>query len=306
MVFIGDTSKQVSISFRKTPIMTYALIQNNELISGEETPSIVPWWSFTKTVIATAALILVRDKILSLDAPCEGKTYTLRQLLQHEAGIADYGTLAAYHAAVKAGIPPWTIEELLTHVDASGVIPKDKWAYSNIGYLHVRQLIERSMNDHLGAILERLVFRPLGLHQTRIANLPGDLSDVMMPGVHQYHPGWVYHGLAVGPLTEAVQLLRGVMSGALIPDYLLSEMLKTRLLGGPIANRPWTAPGYGLGVMAGGTDNGLFVAGHTGGGPGSAIAVYHVMKPSPITCAAFSASAEGIDVERTVVSKLAQ
>lgn len=288
--------------------MTYALIQKDKLISDEKIPAIVPWWSFTKTVIATAALILVRDEVLSLDERCPRQNYTLRQLLQHEAGFADYGSLPEYHSSVKAGAPPWEVERLLAYVAELNVasVPGSKWSYSNIGYLHVRQLIENSLDESLDSVLDRLIFRPLKLHQTRIANLPGDLSNVVMGEVHNYHPGWVYHGLAVGPLTDAVVLLRELMSGSLIPDHLLIEMLRVRTLGGPVPGRPWTSPGYGLGLMVGGTDNNLSVMGHTGGGPGSVIAVYHTSEPIPMTCAAFSTSEDGIDVERMAVSKLVQ
>lgn len=288
--------------------MTYALIQNDELISDEETPAIVPWWSFTKTVMAAAALILVRDKVLSLDECRPGQNYTLRQLLQHEAGFADYGSLAEYHSSVKAGTPPWPIDEMLTRVEKlnAASVPGRKWSYSNIGYLHVRMLIEHELNEKLDSVLSRLIFRPLMLSKTRVANLPSDLSDVVMGDAHGYHPAWVYHGLAVGPLTDAVIFLKELMGGSLVPKYLLKEMLQVRTLGGPISGRPWTSPGYGLGVMAGGTDNNLFVMGHTGGGPGSDIAVYHMTDPVPMTCAAFSTSADGIDVERMVVSKLAR
>lgn len=286
--------------------MSYALIQNHELISDEIVPAIVPWWSFTKTILAAAALVLVRDRILSLDEPCPGKTYTLRQLLQHEAGLADYGSLTDYHDSVKSGMPPWSTEELLTRVNAlkPASAAGSNWAYSNIGYLHVRQLIERGVDDSLDSALDRLVFRPLGLQRTRVANLPSDLSDVVMGNISNYHPGWVYHGLVVGPLTDAVAGLRELLTGSLLPEHLLTEMLRARPLGGPIAGRPWTSPGYGLGVMAGGTDNKLFVVGHTGSGPGSVIAVYHTTQPIPITCAAFATSKDAGDVESIVVSKL--
>jgi hypothetical protein len=49
-------------------------------------------------------------------------------------------------------------------------------------------------------------------------------------------------------------------------------------LPGPVPERPWNVPGYGLGVMTGETKAGLRVAGHTGGGPGSAIAVYRALQ----------------------------
>ncbi|MEE1886735.1 serine hydrolase [Pseudomonas sp. 137P] len=58
----------------------------------------VPWWSFTKTVLAATALTLVRDRRLALDASLPETTYTLRQLLRHEAGLAEYGELPAWSA----------------------------------------------------------------------------------------------------------------------------------------------------------------------------------------------------------------
>jgi len=49
--------------------------------------------------IAAGALALVRDGQLALDEPLPDRPYTLRQLLQHRAGVADYGKLSAYHDA---------------------------------------------------------------------------------------------------------------------------------------------------------------------------------------------------------------
>ena len=78
----------------------------------------VPWWSFTKTVLAATALTLVRDGLLGLDDPFEGKGYTLRQLLRHEAGLADYGELAEYHAAVANRETAWPAQEMLCRLQA--------------------------------------------------------------------------------------------------------------------------------------------------------------------------------------------
>jgi CubicO group peptidase (beta-lactamase class C family) len=57
---------------------------------SHEAETAVPWWSFTKLVIATAALRVVELGSLELDAPISRESYTLRQLLQHEAGLPDY------------------------------------------------------------------------------------------------------------------------------------------------------------------------------------------------------------------------
>ena len=55
---------------------------------------------------------------------------------------------------------------------------------------------------------------------------------------------------------------------------------------------PWTGAAYGLGVMQPTAPAGWTAAGHTGGGPGSAVAVYRRMDGVARTAAAF-ADAEG-------------
>jgi CubicO group peptidase (beta-lactamase class C family) len=52
----------------------------------------VAWWSFSKTVIAAAALVLLDHGKLELDGPVPRAPYTLRHLLQHTSGLPDYGS----------------------------------------------------------------------------------------------------------------------------------------------------------------------------------------------------------------------
>jgi D-alanyl-D-alanine carboxypeptidase len=81
-----------------------------EATENPEPQSLVPWWSFSKTVLAAAALVLVDRRRLDLDAPIGGAPYTLRHLLQHTSGLPDYGPDPDYHRAVAAGESPWTID----------------------------------------------------------------------------------------------------------------------------------------------------------------------------------------------------
>src|SRR5215469_2505692 len=95
----------------------------------------VPWWSFTKTVLATAALQLVARGDCVLDEQIDGRPYTLRQLLQHRAGVPNFGNLASYHEAVRRGDKPWKIDQLLERVAADRLDfdPGHGWRYSNVG-----------------------------------------------------------------------------------------------------------------------------------------------------------------------------
>src|ERR1035441_599658 len=67
-----------------------------------------PWWSFTKTVLAICCLRLMEEGLIDLDELRPGKPFTLRQLLQHSAGVPEYGKLQAYHDAVSRSDSPWS------------------------------------------------------------------------------------------------------------------------------------------------------------------------------------------------------
>ena len=98
-----------------------------------------------------------------------------------------------------------------------------------------------------------------------------------MGNASDYHPGWVYHGLLVGPVRSATILLDRLMGTDFLAAELREQKLQPHVVGGPIEDRPWKVPGYGLGMMCGESQLGHLVAGHTGSGPGSAIAVYRRM-----------------------------
>ena len=270
-------------------VEAWALIDEGRVVEAHDSRRIVPWWSFTKTVLAAAALALVRDGLLALDEPLPGKPYTLRHLLQHRSGLTNYGGFRAYHEAVDRGDDPWPVPELLDRLDADRLrYPAGEgWDYSNIGYLFVAQLIEATADAELGEALQRLVLKPLGIEGARVARTRADLETVTMGSAEGYHPGWVYHGLLVGPVEEAALLLDRLLAGDLLPSDLKREMLTPFVLPGPLPERPWAIPGYGLGVMTGETTGGVGVAGHTGGGPGSTIAVYRDMKTGSARTAAF-------------------
>ena len=63
-------------------------------------------------------------------------------------------------------------------------------------------------------------------------------------------------------------------------------MLECQPVREPIAGRPWTTPGYALGLMSGGVTGGATMTGHTGGGPGTVVAGYHSLAAEPPRAAA--------------------
>jgi len=280
-------------------VIAHVLVREGAVVENNGDTVDVPWWSFTKTVIAAAALSLVRDARLALDEALPDKPYTLRQLLQHRAGLTEYGRLPAYHEAVGRNEDAWPADEMLARTAADRLIyePGKGWGYSNIGYYFIRRLIEQTTGSTLGDALDHLVLEPLGIVGVRFAADRAHYSPA-------YDPRWVYHGLLVGPLQQAGLLLQRLLLGDLLPPPLRSSMCDRYSVGGPIAGRPWKTPCYGLGLMIGKTTGGELIAGHTGGGPGSAVAVYHRLDQSTGTAAACKAGGDDAVVEDACVTLL--
>lgn len=264
-------------------------------------------YSFTKTLMAAAALRLVDRGRLDPDHPLEEPAVpgsiagriTLRQLLHHGAGLTDYGGIPAYHAAVRAGQEPWTDDEFWDRTGAGRLLfePGRGWAYSNIGYMLVRRILCRETGLGFGAMLEDLVFGPLGVADAFVPVTRADLEGLNLgpsrylgnggppvPVAARYHPGWVSHGVAAATPDAAACLLHRIMAGALLSPPLLDRMTAARRVADPIQGRPWIEPGYGLGLMVELAPGGSGAAGHTGGGPGCSPAVFHFKgKRQPLT-----------------------
>ena len=254
-------------------------------------------------VLASAALVLVAQGRLQLDAPIGNERYTLRHLLGHRAGLRCYGGLRAYHDAIAAGDPPWSVPELLRRVDRGppADAPGQGWAYSNVGHLLVRHLIEAAADAPMDVALQRLVFRPLDVPGVTLAREPADLDATAWGNARRYHPGWVYHGLLLGPAASAALFLHRLLAGHLLPPELLTAMQQAYRVGGGLLGRPWTTANYGLGLMIGeGVPLGSYV-GHTGGGPGSTAAVYRCAGTG-FTAASFAPIDEPGEVERQAMA----
>jgi CubicO group peptidase (beta-lactamase class C family) len=271
--------------------VSIAISEVGRVIRNDGAGAIVPWWSFTKTLIAATVLALVRDGVLRLDDQLPGCPYTSRLLLQHRAGLADYGELKDYHEAVSRDEEAWSSELTLERADAERLRfePGQGWGYSNIGYLLMRRHLETVCGEGLDVLLKRLIFAPLGVITPRVVLTRSDLEGVVLGNRRSYDPQWVYHGLVVGALGDAAQLLDRLMTTDFLPTPLLAEMCGGWPVESAIGDRPWRTTAYGLGVMTGTDLEGSRVMGHSGAGPGSVIAIYHHSNASPsFTVAAFS------------------
>jgi CubicO group peptidase (beta-lactamase class C family) len=276
-----------------------AIVENDgtEKVLGSAS-SLFPWWSFTKTVLAICSLRLAEEGLIDLNELRPGQPFTLRQLLQHCAGVPEYGKLQAYHDAVSRSDPPWSRARLLEEVqsDRLDFEPGTGWAYSNLGYLFVRDAIEEVTGLNLATALKRFVTGPLGLQSVQLAMTSSDFSTVHWAWSRKYDPAWVYHGCLTGTSLDAAKILHALFHGQIMTSDSLQEMLDIHPVGGAIPGRPWTSCGYGLGLMWGEVGELGRVIGHSGTGPFCASAVYHFPDlATPVTIASFTeGSNEGL------------
>ncbi|MES2869003.1 MAG: serine hydrolase domain-containing protein [Pseudomonadota bacterium] len=287
--------------------MFSSLVSNGQLLTPDHPELLAPWWSFTKTVLAATALTMVRDGLIGLDDLLPDQPFTLRQLLQHQAGLADYGELAEYHAAVANGESAWSASEMMQRLGGARLrySPGTDWRYSNVGYMLTGVLIERLTELTLDDAVTQRVLTPLGLSNVRFAKTRADLQTPHMGITADYDPSWVFHGLLIGPISQAALFLDRLFTEGLLSRSLLQQMQKARTLGSPIPGRPWITPGYGLGVMQGSIGGGFTLSGHTGCGPGSVIAVYRTCdRDTSACCSVFEAGVSEGAVEDLVAGML--
>ncbi|MGG3647214.1 serine hydrolase domain-containing protein [Bacillus wiedmannii] len=245
--------------------------------------------SVTKTFTATVVLQLAEENRLNLDDSIEKwlpgviqgngydeKQITIRQLLNHTSGIAEYtrskgfnlmDTKKSYRAEelVKMGIsmPP-------------DFAPGKSWSYSNTGYVLLGILIEAVTGNSYAEEIENRIIEPLELSNTF---LPGNSS--VIPGtkhargyiqldgasepkdVTYYNPSM---GSSAGDMISTADDLNKFFSyllgGKLLKEQQLKQMLTTVPTGEAALGR------YGLGIYETKLPNGVSIWGHGGSIPG--------------------------------------
>jgi len=130
--------------------------------------------SVGKQFTATAVMMLVEEGKVALDdqlskfftnAPDSWTNVTIRGLLSHTAGFSDYPKDFDLHR-------DYTEDELLKRIEAIPLAfpPGEKWSYSNLGYVTLGILIHKLSGEFYGDVLQKRIFRPLGMKTARIVS----------------------------------------------------------------------------------------------------------------------------------------
>ncbi|TDD37344.1 class A beta-lactamase-related serine hydrolase [Nonomuraea terrae] len=244
--------------------------------------------SLTKSVIATIVLQLAEEHRLSLDRPvgawlpgivAGADRITVRQLLNHTSGLADYVAHPEFKDAMVYGGRTYRPEQLIGYAEELGPVsePGQRFAYSNAGYIVLGLLVERVTGDRLETEMSRRVLRPAGMSHSYLPLTepairgPHATGYYLPTGVDPGAPGalrpitelnpsfaWAAYGL-VSDARDINRFYHALFGGRLVGEGSLRQMREG--VGTPQAP---VFPYYGLGLEAAGLTCGV-----TWGGTGS-------------------------------------
>jgi D-alanyl-D-alanine carboxypeptidase len=131
--------------------------------------------STTKQFTAAAILQQVERGTIRLDDeitkylpayPMQGRRVTVRQLLNHTSGIADYTSLGAPFDGLSASdVPQDSLVGLFARAPFT-FEPGTQWSYSNSGYHLLGVILERVTGEPYAQYLQRHVYPAAGLRET--------------------------------------------------------------------------------------------------------------------------------------------
>jgi CubicO group peptidase (beta-lactamase class C family) len=234
--------------------------------------------SVTKPFTAAAILTLVQQGKLKLDDPItkhlsdlppEWSKVTIHHLLCHTAGMPEHTNASNLPELMPRSFKPAQIIDLF-RAKPLDFTPGEKFKYSNSGYILLGAVIEAVTGLGYGPAMEKLLFAPLGLKDTRYdvgrVLVKGRASGYLRQGTLVMNAPYLNASLpfAAGGLMTTVDDLHAFML-ALSENKVIDQDLLERMVTPNLENY-----GYGW-VITRRFDR--RTVGHTGGMPGFAAAV---------------------------------
>lgn len=215
--------------------------------------------SVTKQFAAAGLLTLVEAGKVDLDAPLSdilpdfpgGGGVTIRQLLNHTAGVRDYTGTPGYGELLQQDLTTAQLIDLFETAPPD-FEPGASWAYSNSNYVLIGAVIEAVTGLPWHEYLDQALFEPLGMTDTGYA-LDPKLSARTVTGyshdgrtVVPMHPMSMTQPHAAGALVSTVDDLfrwnRALHEGRVLKSETWAQMIT------PAARSLEVGTGYGFGL----------------------------------------------------------
>ncbi len=251
-----------------------------------DTNMVFGYGSNTKTYIAVLLLKLQEQNMLDLDdsigtwihnVPNVKGTITVRQLLNHTSGLANFTEDARYADSLSADYSRiWAAEDMYQFIDTPLFAPGASWSYSNTNFLLAGIIIKSITGLSTEVALRQMLLTPQGLQKTYY--FPQETPAGTFP--HQ----WQWVGTISFDITDLGYFPDGFLStaagaGALVGTADANVRFWQKLISGTLLNPASMAElknvvrinantGYGLGIFRSRNFNGHVVYSHGGTQPG--------------------------------------
>ncbi|MFB7614896.1 serine hydrolase domain-containing protein [Kitasatospora sp. NPDC056181] len=243
--------------------------------------------SNTKTFTAVVVLQLVGEGKVDLDATVDtylpgivrgegidGRNITVRELLQHTAGLPDYESLVDEDIRQHRYFEPRDLLDIAFRQKAV-FAPGKGWAYSSTNYVVAGLIAQKVTGRPLAEEVDRRIVQRIGLRHTyfpaagdmtiREAHPKGYQKDSAGAPLRDYteidpSAGWAA-GQMISTTSDLNRFFSALLAGELLPAAQLAQMRTTVPVGD-------SGAGYGLGIMSRPLSCGGVYWGHGGDIPG--------------------------------------
>lgn len=241
-----------------------------------QTYHVMPSGSAGKKLTALLTVLLEQEGLLNLDdninnlldpellAQIENSdNITIRQLLNHTAGVFDYldeTTASDFYNAVLVSDPEQLKLDQFALTFALNMpaysVPGEAFNYSNTGYLLIGLILDKLLTEHHSVAIRNRILDPFGMNSSFYGGIEKQLGNIIsgyyqddVIGTLNTKPFYEYIGFADAPLRSNVEdlalLLKNIVSG----DSPLSEDVRARFLEAESIVKVNETTEYGLGIF---------------------------------------------------------
>lgn len=268
--------------------------------------------SCSKQFTAMAIMMLVEQGKLNYNETLQKfmpdlpyKNITVENLLTHTSGLPDYMEMITKH---------WDKKKFVTNYDMVALFKKHKpkvysqrnetYDYSNTGYALLSVIIEKASGMSYSEYLDKNIFKPLGMKNTRVYNTRGSKSEkinnyaygyifsdklqkYMLPDSAEEHDYVIYMDAITGDgtvnssISDLVKWDQALRENKLVQKSTLERAFSPYKL----SNGKNSRYGYGQFLVYG--DKKEKLAYHSGGWPGYSTLIVHFID-RPVTIVALS------------------
>ncbi len=288
----------------ESPEMSFvgsAGVSNLSTLAPMQIYDVMPTGSSGKKATALLAAMLHRDGLLNIDDTIDtwlpdaivskvenSESITLRQLLNHTAGVYDYLDPASseqWYSALMSDPTSLKTDSFALEFALNKPAyfePGNGFHYSNTHYLLAGLIMDSVLGEHHSVAMRNRIFIPLGLNHTYYNGLEKQLGStisgyVMFDGeLEDSKEIYENIGVADAPLVSSVQDMNLLLNAILTDDSIIGDEVRDILIGEGSVVQIGPNDHYGLGLFKE-VGNGRTAYHHGGDEPGYKTENYYLV-----------------------------